>query len=133
MVNFHGTPLVPVIMVLGLAALVVGMVAWSFYSYHHQLKHYEEPSESTHEEKKPICRQKARVLEKKVELVQTGTSKAPSHHMECTISFLLEDGKTTCIQVPWMMYEEIQENEQGELVTEGEKLLDFNQKFGASL
>ena len=32
-----------------------------------------------------------------------------------------------------MMYEEIQENEQGELITEGEKLLDFNQKFGASL
>ena len=64
MVNFHGTPLGPVIMVLGLAAIVIGMMIWSFFSYHHQLKHYEEPSESKHEEKKPIYRQNARVLEK---------------------------------------------------------------------
>lgn len=63
--NFHGIPWGPVIMVLGLAALVVGMMVWSFFSYHHQLKHYEEPSESKHEEKQPICRQNARVLEKK--------------------------------------------------------------------
>ncbi len=31
MVNFHGTPWGPVIMVLGLAALVIGMMIWSFF------------------------------------------------------------------------------------------------------
>ena len=131
--TFYGTPWVMIIILLGLVALIVGLGFWSVASYHHQLKHYEEPLEPKQEEKRPICRQNARVVEKKVELVQEGNSKTPSHRMECTISFLLEDGKTRCIPVPWMMYEEIQENEQGELVTEGEKLLDFNGKFSQEL
>ena len=49
--------------------------------------------------------------------------------MEYTVLFLLEDGNTRCIQVSQAMFEEILENEQGELVTEGETLLDFNGKF----
>ncbi len=127
--TFYGTPWVMIMILLGFVALLAEVVVWSIASYHHQLKHYEEPVEPEYEEKKPICRQNARVLKKEAELVQTGNSKTPSHRMEYTVLFLLEDGNTRCIQVSQAMFEEILENEQGELVTEGETLLDFNGKF----
>lgn len=129
MMTFYGTPWVMIIILLGVVALIVGMGFWSIASYHHQLKHYEEPLEPDYEEKKPICRQNARVLKKEAELVQTGNSKTPSHRMEYIVVFLLEDGNTRRIQVSQTMFEEILENEQGELITEGETLLDFNGKF----
>lgn len=133
MMTFYGTPWVMIMILLGFVALLAGVVVWSIASYHHQLKHYEEPLEPEYEDKKPICRQNARVLKKEAELVQTGNSKTPSHRMEYTVFFLLEDGKTRCIQVSQAMFEEIFENEQGELVTEGETVLDFNGKFSREL
>lgn len=53
--------------------------------------------------------------------------------MEYTVLFLLEDGNTRRIQVSQTMFEEILENEQGKLITEGETLLDFNRKFSQGL
>lgn len=51
MITFYGTPWVMIIILLAFVVLLAGVVVWSIASYHHQLKHYEEPLEPEYEEK----------------------------------------------------------------------------------
>lgn len=131
MIEIHGTPWGAICFLVGLMVLILVYSTGRIIVWNNRIKHYQEPTEQEipKQEEAPILRQNAQVAEKKVDLLQTGNSKRPSHEMEYSITFLLESGETRRFIVSQLMFDQILDNERGILITQGEELLEFNNKF----
>lgn len=112
-----------IILVLLLLVLLVGA---TFAVIHFNKRKREALSNYKYETDLPELQDYgAFVRDKRVELVQTGTSQEPSHVLRYTVDFTLENGEAKSVSVPKEAFERIQKNQSGTLVLQEEQFFDF--------
>ena len=127
----ESTPVWALIFLLGSGAFVIGAGIWSILSTRYQIKHYDDVR--SEQEEASISRRWGKVLEKRIEMVQTGTQRDPSHRMEYLVLFQLADGSEKWMKVPQDVFEKIPDSTSGEILMEGDTLLDFDGLLGENL
>lgn len=127
----ESTPVWALIFLLGSGAFVIGAGIWSILSTRYQIKHYDDVR--SEQEEASISRRWGKVLEKRIEMVQTGTQRDPSHRMEYWVLFQLADGSEKWMKVPQDVFEKIPDSTSGEILMEGDTLLDFDGLLGENL
>ena len=95
-----------------------------------EVRHRRVQMEQLEEEEHPIRQAQATVLDKKIQRIDTGSYKTPSHHLGYLVLFQLADGGQMQFSLPAEQYDVISVMEQGLLVFQGETLLDFHDHFG---
>lgn len=119
------------IVLLGSGAFVIGAGIWSIFNMHYQIKHCDDAY--SEQEEPSLSRRWGKVLEKRVEMVQTGTLRDPAHHVEYRVLFQLADGSEKWMKVPQDIFEKIPDSASGEILMEGDTLLDFDGLLGENL
>lgn len=65
------------------------------------------------------------VLEKHASLIHTGSYQEPSHEIQFTVDFALENGEIKSLLVPEEAFERIHKGQSGTLVMQEEEFFDF--------
>lgn len=110
----------------GAAALIFGIVIWSFISYHHNLK----IGKGLIDDVAPTTETYATILEKNVVMEQTGSSKMPSHHISYLVRFRFDNGKENTLCVPQEIFDDLPVGARDILITQDQSFLDFGGRCG---
>ena len=86
--------------------------------------------EQLEEAELPIRQVQATVLDKKIQRIDTGSYKMPSHHLEYRVLFQLAGGGKKLLSLSAEQYDVVAVMEYGLLIFPGEILLDFHDHFG---
>lgn len=115
-----------VFILIGAAALIFGMVIWSFVSYHNNLK----SGKGLTDDAPPAVETYATILGKKVMMEQTGSSKMPSHRVSYLVTFRFDDGTETAKNVPQEIFQDLPVGSRDLLLTQNGDFLDFGGRLG---
>lgn len=112
-----------IIIVLLIAALLPGITFAVIYC--NKRKQEASPDDEYETDLPELQDYGAFVRDKRVELMHTGSAKAPSHTLLYTVDFILENGETKSVSVPQEAFERIQKNQSGTLVMQEDSFFDF--------
>lgn len=111
-------------------AILLGLTIWGVVLVVRELllrkSKLEDFPEDAEFELPPLTELHAVVTAKDAQIVHTGTSKMPSHHIRYQILFTLENNETRVLEVPQEAFERIYKNQIGTLVLQDEEFFDFS-------
>lgn len=111
-------------------AVILGLMIWGGVSavrvFFLRKSKLEELPEDAEFELPPLTELHAVVTAKDAQLVHTGTSKMPSHHIRYQILFTFDNNETQILDVPQEAFERIYKNQIGTLVLQDEEFFDFS-------
>lgn len=111
-------------------AVLLGLMIWGGVLVVRELllrkSKLEDFPEDAEFELPPLTELHAVVTAKDAQIVHTGTSKMPSHHIRYQILFTLENNETRVLEVPQEAFERIYKNQIGTLVLQDEEFFDFS-------
>lgn len=111
-------------------AVILGLMIWGGVLVVRELllrkSKLEDFPEDAELEFPPLTELHAVVTAKDAQIVHTGTSKMPSHHIRYQILFTLENNETRVLEVPQEAFERIYKNQIGTLVLQDEEFFDFS-------
>lgn len=111
-------------------AVILGLMIWGGVLVVRELllrkSKLEDFPEDAELELPPLTELHAVVTAKDAQIVHTGTSKMPSHHIRYQILFTLENNETRVLEVPQEAFERIYKNQIGTLVLQDEEFFDFS-------
>lgn len=127
-----------VLLAVVLGAIVLGLMIWGGVSavrvlilHKSQSEDFSENapeafSEDFESELPPLTELHAVVTAKDAQIVHTGSSKMPSHHIQCRILFTLDNNEVCILNVPQEAFERIFKNQIGTLVLQEDEFFDFS-------
>ena len=111
-------------------AVILGFMIWGGVLVVRELllrkSKLEDFPEDAELELPPLTELHAVVTAKDAQLVHTGTSKMPSHHIRYQILFTFDNNETRILDVPQEAFERIYKNQIGTLVLQEEEFFDFS-------
>lgn len=111
-------------------AVILGLMIWGGVLVVRELllrkSKLEDFPEDAELELPPLTELHAVVTAKDAQLVHTGTSKMPSHHIRYQILFTFDNNETQILDVPQEAFERIYKNQIGTLVLQDEEFFDFS-------
>lgn len=111
-------------------AVILGLMIWGGVLVVRELllrkSKLEDFPEDAEFELPPLTELHAVVTAKDAQLVHTGTSKMPSHHIRYQILFTFDNNETRILDVPQEAFERIYKNQIGTLVLQDEEFFDFS-------
>lgn len=111
-------------------AVILGFMIWGGVLVVRELllrkSKLEDFPEDAELELPPLTELHAVVTAKDAQLVHTGTSKMPSHHIRYQILFTFDNNETQILDVPQEAFERIYKNQIGTLVLQDEEFFDFS-------
>lgn len=111
-------------------AVILGLMIWGGVLVVRELllrkSKLEDFPEDAELEFPPLTELHAVVTAKDAQLVHTGTSKMPSHHIRYQILFTFDNNETQILDVPQEAFERIYKNQIGTLVLQDEEFFDFS-------
>lgn len=111
-------------------AVLLGLMIWGGVLVVRELllrkSKLEDFPEDAEFELPPLTELHAVVTAKDAQIVHTGTSKMPSHHIRYQILFTFDNNETRVLEVPQEAFERIYKNQIGTLVLQDEEFFDFS-------
>ena len=114
----------------GIWALLIALAA-IFAMFGYTMYHFYKPKKESDfvTGPKPVVIKRAQAVDKRAELIKTGTSRMPSHKTDYVVKFRFFDGSEEWQAVPPEAYARILPGMQGDLVTQDGSFLDFADLF----
>ena len=118
-----------VYILLGMVAILFGIVIWTFASYHNRLK----SGKGLIDDVAPVIETYATILEKNVVMEKAGSSKMPSHRISYLVRFRFDNGEETTMNVPQAIFDDLPVGSRDLLITQNENFVDFGSHCGENL
>lgn len=113
-----------------IAAALLVMAIYTVYRLHTPRKRSKLIEQA---EEPPVQIRYAVARNKDIQIIQTGTTRAPGHYLKYRVLFRFDDGSEEWFQVLPEQYEVIPAGVREKLVTQNRTFLDFGDRFGEEI